>query len=220
MRFAKFFAVAAISAALVTLAATAQPPPGGGKGDKGPKDGKGAKGAKGAKGQNTNSEQLLDDLKLSDAQRRKARDILRAHDDKMRDAVRQARTELLTQMKDVLPESDYKVFKDELAQVPLLPNIPGNLRTIAADDLVERLMAYDKNGDGKVTKDELPERMQGLIEQGDRNGDGALDRDEIRRLSERGPPGPGGRPQGGPGGPGGPGGRPGGPGGRPPAPPQ
>src|SRR6266542_1145487 len=130
MRFVKFFAVAAISAALVTLAATAQPPPGGPKGDKGLKNGK---------AQNTNSEQLLEDLKLSDAQRRKARDVLRTHDEKMRDAARQLRTELLGQMKDLLPESDFKVFKEELDQVPLLPNIPGNLRTVAADDLVSRL---------------------------------------------------------------------------------
>ena len=99
-------------------------------------------------------------------------------------------TELLAQMKDVLSESDYKTFKDELEQVPMLPTIPPILRTVAADDLIERLMSYDKNGDGKVTKDELPERMHGLIEQGDRNGDGALDRDEIRRLAERGPGGP------------------------------
>lgn len=183
MRFVKFFAVAAFTAALVTLAANGQPPPGGFKGDKG---------KKGAKA-NTKSESLLDDLKLSDAERRKARDILRAHDEKMRDAARQARTELLAQMKDVLPEEEFKAFKEELDQVPLLPQIPPNLRRVAADDLVTRLMAFDKNGDGKVTKDELPERMHGLIEQGDRNGDGALDRGEIRRLSERGPPGgPGG----------------------------
>jgi len=194
MRFAKFFAVAVTAAALVTLAANGQPPPFGPKGDKA------LKGPKGQKG-NPNSEQLLDDLKLTDAQRTKARDILRAHDAKMRDTVRQARQDLLAQMKDVLSEADYKTFKDELDQVPLLPAIPPNLRTVSADDLVDRLMAYDKNGDGKVTKDELPERMHGLIEQGDTNKDGALDREEIRRMSERGrPPGP---PAGQPGGPGG-----------------
>ena len=193
MRFAKFLVLAAGVAALVTLAANGQPPPFGPKGDKG------LKGPKGGKAPNTNSEQLLDDLTLNDTQRRKARDILRAHDEKARQAARQAREELLAQMKEVLNESDYKTFKDELDQVPLLPAIPANLRTVTADDLVERLMSYDKNGDGKVTKDELPERMHGLIEQGDRNGDGALDRDEIRRLAARGPPGrPGGPPPRGP----------------------
>jgi hypothetical protein len=50
------------------------------------------------------------------------------------------------------------------------------------DDIVERIMAFDKNKDGKVTKDELPERMHHLIALGDTNNDGALDRDEIRKL--------------------------------------
>jgi hypothetical protein len=185
----KFFAFALGTTVLVVWAANGQPP-------FGPNGNKGAKGFKGAKAQNTNSEQLLDDLALTDTQRQKVRDILRAHDDKMRAAARQARTDLLAQMKDVLDENAYTVFRDELAQVPLLPTIPNNLRTVSADELIERLMKYDKNGDGKLTKDELPERMHALIEQGDRNGDGALDRDEIRRLAERGPPfgGPGFQP--------------------------
>src|SRR5262249_38542181 len=53
------------------------------------------------------------------------------------------------------------------------------------DDVVERIMSFDKNKDGKVTRDELPERMHYLIEQGDTNKDGALDRDEIRTLATR-----------------------------------
>jgi EF hand len=53
---------------------------------------------------------------------------------------------------------------------------------LSVDDVVERLMAFDQNRDGKVTRDELPERMQFLIELGDTNKDGALDRDEIKQL--------------------------------------
>ena len=53
---------------------------------------------------------------------------------------------------------------------------------ISMDDIVERIMAFDRNKDGKITKDELPERMQFLIELGDTNNDGALDRDEIKKL--------------------------------------
>jgi hypothetical protein len=53
------------------------------------------------------------------------------------------------------------------------------------DDLVERIMAFDKNKDGKVTRDELPERMHHLIELGDTNKDGALDKEEVRRLAAR-----------------------------------
>ena len=54
---------------------------------------------------------------------------------------------------------------------------------ISVDDLVERIMAFDKNKDGKVTRDELPERMHHLIALGDTNKDGALDRDEIKKLA-------------------------------------
>src|SRR5690242_16347443 len=57
--------------------------------------------------------------------------------------------------------------------------IPDTPNPVSVDDIVERIMSFDKNKDGKVTKDELPERMHHLIEQGDTNKDGALDRDEV-----------------------------------------
>jgi hypothetical protein len=71
------------------------------------------------------------------------------------------------------------------------PATPVTLRDIAratpldVDDIVERIMSFDKNKDGKVTKDELPERMHHLLELGDTNKDGALDKDEIRKLATR-----------------------------------
>jgi hypothetical protein len=66
---------------------------------------------------------------------------------------------------------------------------------VRVEDVVERIMAFDKNKDGKVTRDELPERMHHLIEMGDTNKDGALDRDEITKLATTmasAPGGPGG----------------------------
>lgn len=62
------------------------------------------------------------------------------------------------------------------------------------------LMQYDKNGDGKVTKDEAPEQMQSFFDRMDTNGDGAIDRQEIEAMRARfggaggGPPGGGGGP--------------------------
>ena len=53
---------------------------------------------------------------------------------------------------------------------------------ISVDEIVEWLMSFDKDKKGKVTKEDLPERMQFLIEKGDTNKDGALDRDEIKKL--------------------------------------
>ena len=105
--------------------------------------------------------------------------------------------------------------KDGLPRFTGPPGQPGRL---SVDDIVDRIMSFDKNKDGKVTKDELPDRMHFLIERGDTNKDGALDRDEIKKLAadlardgvfrafdDRGGPGGGFRP--GFGGPGGPGGR-------------
>ena len=49
--------------------------------------------------------------------------------------------------------------------------------------VVTRLMSFDRNHDGRITVDELSERMQGLVARGDRGGDGALDAAEIRTLA-------------------------------------
>lgn len=62
-------------------------------------------------------------------------------------------------------------------------------------DFVTRLFQNDKNKDGKLTKDELPEQMQRIIERADTNGDGAIDRKEAEAFAER----LRGRPVGGPG---------------------
>jgi collagen type III alpha len=71
-------------------------------------------------------------------------------------------------------------------------------------------MQNDKDGDKKLSREEVPERMQAFFERLDTNGDGFIDAAEIAVMQKRRPPG-GGR-AGGPGGegPGG-GGRPDGP---------
>lgn len=52
-----------------------------------------------------------------------------------------------------------------------------------SEELVGTLMAFDKNHDGKISKDELPDRMQGMLERGDTNKDGFLTPDEIRKMA-------------------------------------
>jgi hypothetical protein len=60
--------------------------------------------------------------------------------------------------------------------------VPQPMARLGVDDVVARIMSFDKNKDGMITRDELPERMHYLITLGDSNKDGALDRDEIKKL--------------------------------------
>jgi hypothetical protein len=67
-------------------------------------------------------------------------------------------------------------------------------------------MSNDKDGDGKVSKEEAPPTMQGFFDRLDANSDGFIDKEEadamMRRRSEQGGGGgPGGAPGGGFGGP-------------------
>lgn len=192
MRTGKYIAFA-LGLGLVLAAGVDGQPPNGPKGFKGPFDKKGVKGQGG-------SERLLDELNVAGQQKAKARDILKAHDDKMRQIAERERNDMLAQMKEVLDPEEFKKFQDVLASVPLISTVPNGPRGVPADDLIGHLMSFDKNGDGKISKDELPERMHALFEQGDTNKDGVLDQEEIKRLAARseripGPPGP---PRGGP----------------------
>jgi Ca2+-binding EF-hand superfamily protein len=85
------------------------------------------------------------------------------------------------------------------------PPIPGP----TADDLLAALMRYDKNGDGKLDKSEVPERLQGMFERADLDKNGVLDAAELKKLAaDQAAAAPGGdRRGGGPGGADGPGGR-------------
>ena len=55
--------------------------------------------------------------------------------------------------------------------------------------MTERMMANDRNGDGKISADEVPPQMQGMLRGADQNNDGAIDASEIeqatRRMGER-----------------------------------
>jgi EF-hand domain pair/EF hand len=66
--------------------------------------------------------------------------------------------------------------------------------------LVNMLMANDKNRDGKLSKAELPERMQGIMARADTNKDGSLSKEELTKFAST-MGGPGGPMPGGPGGP-------------------
>jgi len=50
-------------------------------------------------------------------------------------------------------------------------------------EFASRLMAFDKNENGKVEKDELPARMQRVLENLDKNKDDALDSSELAQIN-------------------------------------
>jgi Ca2+-binding EF-hand superfamily protein len=66
------------------------------------------------------------------------------------------------------------------------------------DETVNRLMQFDKNADGKLAKDEVPERMQAVFERGDKDKDGFLNKDEVKAVAEAPRPEGAPRRQGGP----------------------
>ncbi len=50
--------------------------------------------------------------------------------------------------------------------------------------IVSRLLEFDQNKDGKLSKQEVPERMQGIFARGDLNKDGFLTKDELNKMAE------------------------------------
>ena len=56
---------------------------------------------------------------------------------------------------------------------------------------VERLRSMDVNGDGQISRDEVPQQAQQQFERMDENGDGVIDAEELERLAERFRGGPG-----------------------------
>lgn len=62
-----------------------------------------------------------------------------------------------------------------------------------ASGFVDRMMENDADGDGKISADEAPERMQGFFERLDGDKDGFLTKEEITEASNRWSGGGGGR---------------------------
>jgi cytochrome c peroxidase len=80
-----------------------------------------------------------------------------------------------------------RVVRSGTPQTPVvlrspLPELPPAPRVKSRHTMVERLVSFDGNADHRISREELPERMQAFIARGDKNADAALDLDEIRSL--------------------------------------
>ncbi len=99
------------------------------------------------------------------------------------------------------------------AQPPADPAARSPAKDFSKSSTVVRMMAFDKNHDGKLTRDEITDpRLLRLFDRADANKDGVVTKEELLALAARDAeeyqePGPGDRGPGGPGGPGGRGGR-------------
>jgi cytochrome c peroxidase len=56
-------------------------------------------------------------------------------------------------------------------------------RRVRIDDVVARVLLFDRNADGLVTRAEVPERIEDVVARGDTNGSGSLDAAEIRTIT-------------------------------------
>jgi len=121
----------------------------------------------------------VDDLKLPDGKRETALAAVRDYQENARRLTDLANSALLLKLKEVLSPEEFQNLKEATDEF----RGPGAGRRLTTDDVVARIMSFDKDRDGKVSKDELPERMQDLITKGDANKDGALDKDEIKKLA-------------------------------------
>lgn len=60
---------------------------------------------------------------------------------------------------------------------------PGGGKAVSVEDMVAKMMAFDKNADGKLSKDEVTDsRLQDLFTRADANKDGVVTKDELTAL--------------------------------------
>src|SRR5207247_171536 len=58
-------------------------------------------------------------------------------------------------------------------------------RAPSVEETVARYLSLDANKDGKLTKDEVPERMQGFFTRADADGDGIVTKEELTKMAEQ-----------------------------------
>jgi len=101
-------------------------------------------------------------------------------------------------LKNIDKNKDGKLTEDELRPNfaggfggPGGPGGPGGIGGLAGilggrglgEDFVGRLLEMDRNKDGKLSKDEVPERMQPLFARADSDKDGVITKEELAKVA-------------------------------------
>ncbi|HZL37041.1 MAG TPA: EF-hand domain-containing protein, partial [Tepidisphaeraceae bacterium] len=67
---------------------------------------------------------------------------------------------------------------------PAAPPAAASTKDYSNSPLVTKMMAFDKNKDGKLTKDEITDpRLQRLFDEADANHDGIVTKEELMALA-------------------------------------
>jgi Ca2+-binding EF-hand superfamily protein len=86
----------------------------------------------------------------------------------------------ITALKKLDADNDGNITLAECGGGAAAPPVAG--QAAAADPWIDRIMSRDKNGDGKLTVDELNENEKQMLQGADQNGDGAVDRQELAAM--------------------------------------
>ena len=62
---------------------------------------------------------------------------------------------------------------------------PRGLGRPNPEQMLRRFLSLDKNGDEKVSREEMPDRLQGMLQRFDKDGDGALNEQELKQAIKR-----------------------------------
>ena len=107
--------------------------------------------------------------------------------DVVRSVTRAMRTTAATLMRVAATAAKAPVSLRSAVLMTEMPPLPAAPPASLPHAVIQRLVSFDANRDRRISRDELPERMHGLVARGDRNADAALDSDEIRAVVNAAP---------------------------------
>lgn len=117
--------------------------------------------------------------------------------EEMQQQMQALRTELIMSMSNLLDEAQRKTFRQVVDAVKIRgwqntsrsSRRKGAKRDSSSEPkpnlLPRKLARYDTNGDGKLTREELPEHLHNLLDQLDTNKDDILDTEEMKEFKAK-----------------------------------